>query len=130
MKASGPQRQTVGLILARRDAQPRRLARAGRGGQHAHCVAVCELRDGLECAREVLSERVAQPVRWSRSLLVGASKDACRAVTPATPSGSRVAASRSREVRCSATRLLIPRSEFGVNLSDTNRRLDSDGAST
>ena len=43
------------------DAQPRRLARAARTCQHAHGVAVGELREGLQCGREVLPERVAQP---------------------------------------------------------------------
>ena len=65
------------------DAQPRRLARAGRGGQHAHHVAVGKLRDGLRCAREVLPERVAQPVGLAVAvpdeLLVGAGEDAHRA---------------------------------------------------
>ena len=65
------------------DAQPRRLARAGRGGQHAHRIAVGEFREGLQCTRKVLPERVAQPVGLADAvpdqLLVGAGEDAHRA---------------------------------------------------
>ena len=62
------------------DAQPRRLARAGRAGQHAHGIAVGKLREGLQCTRKVLPERVAQPVDLADAvpdqLLVGAGEDA------------------------------------------------------
>ena len=62
------------------DAQPRRLARARRRRQHAHRVAVREVGEGLQGAREVLPERVAQPVGLPGpvpdELLVGAGENA------------------------------------------------------
>ena len=62
------------------DTQPRRLARAGRGGQLAHGDAVGKLGEGLQCAREVLPERVAEPVGLTGAvpdeLLVGAGTQA------------------------------------------------------
>ena len=52
----------------------------GAAGQHAHGVAVGKLREGLQCTRKVLPERVTQPVGLADAvpdeLLVGAGEDA------------------------------------------------------
>ena len=65
------------------DAQPCRLTRAWRRRQHAQRVAVRELGEGLQCAREVLAQRAAQPVGLADAvpdqLLVRPGEDAHRA---------------------------------------------------